>query len=176
MQKVQLLLLTLVSLGLISFFGGCQSQTTEEQTGEHTEISREAVGEHAETSREERGEHAETSREERGEHGEAGESHDEKSEESGERFTINQIHNAARNGIRLVLRYDQEARAFTGTVENIIEEIVPQVRVEVHLSNGVELGPTPPIDLGPGKKIPVTIPYEGNPFTWWTTHAETGRQ
>ncbi|MFC1783749.1 hypothetical protein ACFL02_09240 [Planctomycetota bacterium] len=169
MQKVQLLLLTLVSLGLIAYFGGCQIQTPEEGSGEHAEISREGAGEHREG--------VETSREGAGEHGgEAGESQTEEGEESGERFAINQTHDVIRNGVRLVLSYNQETVAFVGTVENITEETVLQVRVEVHLSNGVELGPTPRMNLGPGKKMPVTLSAEGNTFTWWTTHAESGGQ
>jgi len=52
-----------------------------------------------------------------------------------------------RNGARLVLSYDCTARAFTGTVENTAERTLRDVWVEVHLSNGAELGPTIPINL-----------------------------
>jgi len=186
MPKFQLLLLTLVSLALIAYMGGCQSEVSEEGSGEHAEIDREGSGEHREggeesgesskagESREGAGEHGETG-EGRGEHaGEAGEGHAEEGEESGERFTLNQTYDGVRNGVRMILSYDQETGAFKGTLENITENIIPQVRVEVHLSNGTELGPTPRADLAPGQKRAITLPAEGNTFTWWTTHAESG--
>ena len=183
MLKFQLLLLTFVSLALIAYLGGCQSEVSEEGSGEQAEIDREASGEHREGG-EERGEHAE-SREEAGEHGEsgegrgehageAGEGYAEETEESGERFTITQTYDGVRKGVRMILRYSREVEAFVGTVENITEEIIPQVRIEVHLSNGAELGPTPQADLAPDQKRTVTLPAEGNTFTWWTTHAESG--
>ena len=46
-----------------------------------------------------------------------------------------------RAGARLVLRYDAATQTFVGTVENTTSVTLSQVRVEVHLSNGVELGP-----------------------------------
>ena len=78
-----------------------------------------------------------------GEHGADG-------EESGTRLTLDQTYDAVRNGARLILRYDAKANAFVGTVQNTTEGTLPMVRVEVHLSNGTELGPTKPEDLAPG--------------------------
>jgi hypothetical protein len=51
-----------------------------------------------------------------------------------------------------------------------------QVRVEVHLSNGVELGPTKRVDLKPGARIPVELSAANQEFTWWTTHPEHGSE
>ena len=48
------------------------------------------------------------------------------------------------------------------------------VRVEVHLSNGTELGPTTPGDLAPGEMIPVNLQATDEPFTGWTAHPEVG--
>ena len=61
-----------------------------------------------------------------------------------------------------------------GTVENVTEKTISRVRVEVHLSNGNELGPTEPIDLAPGKKVDVKLSAEGQSFNWWKAHAEAG--
>ena len=47
-----------------------------------------------------------------------------------------------RNGARLVLGYDAASNSFEGTVENTTSGVLDRVRVEVHLSNGTELGPT----------------------------------
>ena len=48
------------------------------------------------------------------------------------------------------------------------------MRVEVHLSNGIELGRTEPIDLAPGSKENVKLSVEGQSFDWWKAHPETG--
>ncbi|MXY98067.1 MAG: hypothetical protein F4Z29_10045 [Gemmatimonadetes bacterium] len=48
------------------------------------------------------------------------------------------------------------------------------VRVEVHLSNGTELGPTTPVDLAPGESVDVSLAATEEPFTGWTPHAEVG--
>ncbi len=95
-------------------------------------------------------------------------------EETGPRLTINETYNAVRNGVRLILAYDSASSSFIGTVENVTNKTVFSVRVEVHLSNGTELGPTSPIDLEIGDKADVKMSDEGHSFTWWKTHAETG--
>ncbi len=95
-------------------------------------------------------------------------------EEPGVRLAIDDTYNAVRNGVRLILRYDSTSSAFVGTVENVIEQPVSAVRVEVHLSNGTELGPTERKDLEPGEKVAVKLSTEGQDFDWWKAHAETG--
>jgi hypothetical protein len=74
----------------------------------------------------------------------------------------------------LVLAYDSESLSFVGTVENVTGETVKSVRVEVHLSNGVELGPTKPVLLESGQKEDVMLAAKGQSFDWWKAHAETG--
>ena len=102
----------------------------------------------------ESGEHDEGS--ESGEHGGGPESaeHDEGSEsgedgeESGTQYALGETFDEVRAGARLVLSYDSAANAFNGTVENTTEGTLRRVRVEVHLSNSTELGPTTPVDPG----------------------------
>lgn len=95
-------------------------------------------------------------------------------EEPGVRLTIDDTYNAVRNGIRLILTYDSTSSAFVGTVENVIGQTVSAVRVEVHLSNGTELGPTQRNDIEPGEKVAVKLSTEGQDFEWWKAHAEAG--
>ena len=110
-----------------------------------------------------------------GEHGEGGEgSGGEGGEESGNALTKDQTFDTVRKGARLVLRYDSTADAFVGTVSNTTDSTLVQVRVEVHLSNGTELGPTTPVDLAPGASVPVTLSAMGESFDGWTPHAEVG--
>ena len=79
-----------------------------------------------------------------------------------------------RNGARLVLGYDAASNSFEGTVENTTSEVLDRVRVEVHLSNGTELGPTNPTDLGPGEALTINLSVTEESFTGWTAHAEVG--
>ncbi len=126
-------------------------------------------GEHSGGS--ESGEHGGGS--ESGEHGGGSES-GEGDEESGTQFELGETFDEVRAGARLVLSYDSDANAFLGTVENTTGATLSRVRVEVHLSNGTELGPTTPVDLAPGQVVDVTLPATSEPFTSWSAHPEVG--
>ena len=104
-----------------------------------------------------------------GEHGGGGEG-----EESGTRLSTNATYDTERKGVRLILKYDNTSSSFIGTVENVTSETIQSVRVEVHLSNGVELGPTKPINLVSGKKENVKLSAKGQSFEWWKAHPEAG--
>ena len=109
-----------------------------------------------------------------GEH-EAGEHHaGEGSEESGARLALNETYDEVRAGARLILSYDVTTKAFTGTVQNTTSATLRRLRVEVHLSNGTELGPTTPVDLAPGQATDVVLPAAGQSFTSWSAHPEVG--
>ena len=95
-------------------------------------------------------------------------------EESGQQFTKDLAYDHVRNGVRLKLIYDATTNAFVGTVENTTNQTVSRVRVEVHLSNGIELGPTTPTDLAPGQKINVELSAAGQDFNKWSAHPEVG--
>lgn len=95
-------------------------------------------------------------------------------EESAQQLAKDQTYDQERAGSRLVLAYDEQTNSFTGTVENVGEEPLSRVRVEVHLSNGVELGPTTPGDLAPGESRPVSLEASEEPFETWSAHAEVG--
>ena len=117
----------------------------------------------------ESGEHDEGS--ESGEHDEGSES-SEDGEESGTQYALGETFDEVRAGARLVLSYDSAANAFTGTVENTTGDTLRRVRVEVHLSNGIELGPTTPVDLAPGRVADITLPASSQSFTSWSAHPE----
>ena len=128
--------------------------------------------ESGESSREsESGEHRRES--ESGEHSEGAES-SEGGEESGTQFALGDTFDDVRAGARLILTYDSAANAFTGTVENTTDTTLTRVRVEVHLSNGIELGPTSPVDLAPGQKHDIDLPASSQPFKSWSAHPEVG--
>ena len=79
-----------------------------------------------------------------------------------------------RSGARLILSYDAASNSFKGTVENTTEGVLDRVRIEVHLSNGAELGPTTPTDMAPGQVVAINLPATPASFTGWTAHAEVG--
>ena len=96
------------------------------------------------------------------------------SEESTLQLTLTDTYDNIRNGAHLILSYDEASNSFKGTVKNTTDTVLLQVRVEVHLSNGQELGPTTPTDLNPGQQIPVVLVAQGTPFDKWTAHPEVG--
>lgn len=142
--------------------------------GEHErnrEQRSEAAGEHDSRGKSgsEGGQHNEAR--ERG--GESGDS------DGGEASSVNALARDAtfdeiRGGARLVLTFDDESNSFRGIVENTSDRVLTRVRVEVHLDNGAELGPTTPTDLGPGETLDIVLPSTRESFTSWTTHAEVG--
>ena len=95
-------------------------------------------------------------------------------EESNTELALNERYDEIRSGARLILTYDAQTNSFKGTVENTTDETLKQVRVEVHLSNGTELGPTPAGDLAPGEIREIELAATGTEFNGWTAHAEVG--
>ncbi len=99
---------------------------------------------------------------------------DDGDEESGTELALDETYDKVRNGARLILNYDAQSNTFKGTVENTTDETLKQVRVEVHLSNGKELGPTPASDLKPGEKRDAQLTATSTDFDGWTAHPEVG--
>ena len=95
-------------------------------------------------------------------------------EGSGATLAPDETFDMVRGGARLVLGYDAPSNSFRGTVENTTNNVLTNVRIEVHLSNGTELGPTTPIDLAPGQMATVDLPSTQASFTGWVAHAEVG--
>ena len=98
------------------------------------------------------------------------------SEESATQLKLTDTYDEVRNGARLILNYNSQTNTFEGTVENTTNSTLKQVRVEVHLSNGTELGPTTPKDLAPSEKITVelVVPAASTNFDSWSAHPEVG--
>ena len=135
---------------LAILLSGCNNNAKSSEAEEHTKLEA-AKGAH-----------------ERDAHGEC------EGEEEGITLGLNDVYDEERKGTHLVLKYDSEASAFVGTVENVSNETLSKVRVEIHLSNGTELGPTTQVDLKPGEKREVMLATESANFETWSTHAEVG--
>ena len=89
-------------------------------------------------------------------------------------LALDETFDKVRSGARLVLSYDAPSNSFKGTVENTTDGVLDRVRIEVHLSNGTELGPTTPMDMAPGEVVAINLPATAASFTEWTTHVEVG--
>ena len=115
-----------------------------------------------------------------GEHGPGGESDNESFGTGGEggggadSLALDETFDEIRSGARLILDYDALSNSFRGTVENTTNGVLDRVRIEVHLSNGTELGPTTPTDMAPGEVATINLPATPETFTGWTAHAEVG--
>ena len=95
-------------------------------------------------------------------------------EQSAVQFSKSDTYDHTRNGARLILTFDRKANEFVGTVENTTDDTLSRVRVEVHLSNGTELGPTTPTDLDPGEAMDITLTATEEAFGTWSAHPEVG--
>lgn len=93
-------------------------------------------------------------------------------EESGVQLALDETYDQVHAGARLVLSHNPEDNSFNGYVENTTEETLNRVRVEVHLSTGVALGPTTPVDLAPGERKDIKLFAKNYVFESWTIQPE----
>ena len=96
-------------------------------------------------------------------------------EEGGIQYKLTETAEQTRGGVDLVMTYDQNTQKFNGTVTNTNDTAVDKVRIEIHLSNGTELGPTPNTVLEPQESQMVTLDANGQRFDWWSVHVELGQ-
>ena len=173
-------LIQLAALAVVTLLGLTSCTGTPDPEAAEGEPAAALERDGGDEGRGEGGEHGEGS--EGGEHNEGGE-HDEggehregaegdEGEESGEYIARDGSWDATRRGTRLQLSFDPAGDAFTGTVENTTQETICAVRVEVHLSGSIELGPTERTDLAPGESVAVELSAEGSDFEAWTAHPE----
>ena len=161
MQKRKVLTAALAGILAVAMIGGCASTTGGGERPEVEGSSGEGGNEHGPAGASGSG---------NGTDGTDG------GEEGGSMLALDETFDKVRNGARLVLSYHAAQSAFIGTVQNTTTATLQEVRVEVHLSNGVELGPTEPVDLPAGATHPVTLDAAGQTFTGWVPHAEVGPQ
>ena len=112
---------------------------------------------------------------ERGEERDGGEQEEadgEEGEESGVYIARTASWSETRNDAWLQLSFNSASNSFVGRVSNTGNEPLCDVRVEVHLSTGIELGPTGRTGGPYGGSINVTLPSGGEEFTTWTAHPE----
>ncbi|MCY4448221.1 MAG: hypothetical protein OXE02_05190 [Chloroflexi bacterium] len=169
MKSVTKRFLSWMALGvmlLALMLTGCTGERGSEgpENGERAQASEGSGGEHGSGGEGSGGEGSEGS--------ESGASGGE--EASAATLAPDQTFDAVRGGARLVMNFDSASNAFVGTVENTTNSTLTRVRIEVHLSNGTELGPTTPIDLAPGEVMAVALPSTQASFTGWIAHAEVG--
>lgn len=94
--------------------------------------------------------------------------------ESGRRWAPDETATDSREGVNLTISYNASSQRFDGSVTNTNSSAVSDVRVEIHLSNGTELGPTPRVTLQANETKSVTLDASGQNFTWYSVHLEIG--
>lgn len=166
------LVVALITLVIATIISGCSGDNGTISGGEaressHSESSGEGAGEHGSGSSEGGGEAAEAG------HNEAG-GGDGNEGSGANSLPLDATYDVTRNGGRLVLAYDTPSNSFVGFVENTSSQTLTQARVEIHLSNGTELGPTPRTDLAPGEILDIILPATSNAFYTWSPHVEFG--
>jgi hypothetical protein len=166
MNRIQRTLAT-IAIMLVVAISGCPNgpEAGEKRDSDRSTTTR---GEHDRDGGEHRGEGRAEHDRDRGSN--------EEGEESGTEYGLNATYDKVRNGARLILAYDTQSNSFTGTVENTTDKTLERVRVEVHLSNGKELGPTTPADLAPGQRRNVKLEASSQGFDGWSAHPEVGSE
>ena len=154
-----------------SIIVGC---TADNESGEGSEGHNETTASEVISQGEASGEHGSGGEGSGGEGAEGTEGSGGSEEASGATLAPNETFDAVRSGARLVMNYDAASNSFIGTVENTTDSVLTRVRIEVHLSNGTELGPTTPIDLAPGEVQAVSLSSTQASFAGWIAHAEVG--
>ena len=154
-----------------SIIVGC---TAGNESGEGSEGDNETTGTEVISQGEPSGEHGSGGEGSGGEGAEGSEGSGGSEEASGATLAPNETFDAVRSGARLVMNYDPASNSFIGTVENTTNSVLTRVRIEVHLSNGTELGPTTPIDLAPGEMQAISLSSTQASFAGWIAHAEVG--
>lgn len=99
----------------------------------------------------------------------------EKGENSAKIYALNESYEVVRNGARLNLAYDTKRDSFIGTIENITDKTLERVQVDVHLSNGTDLGPTTFTNLSPGEKKDIELMTTSKNFEGWIAHPHDER-
>ena len=106
--------------------------------------------------------------------GEGGESGGGELGESGNRYNSGDTAYESRQGVDLVMSHYGPGDRFEGTITNTTGRPISNVRVEIHLSNGTELGPTPNVTLAAGEMLDIELDAAGQSFAWWSVHVEIG--
>lgn len=100
--------------------------------------------------------------------------HEEGADDEEQMLGITETFDAVKNGLRLLLAYNPESEQFEGNLINTTDEIIENARVEVQLSNGMEIGPTESLNLEAGQRVPIHLDAIGQIFEQWNTHTEIG--
>ncbi len=149
--------------------GNEKTEGGDKEHGSTGESGSESGSEKTEGGGKEHGSSSESRSESGGEHGGSG-----SEEASANMLSPDETFDAVRGGARLILSYDAASNLFEGSVENTTSGVLDRVRIEVHLSNGTELGPTPPTALAPGEVLAIILQSTPDSFDGWVAHAEVG--
>ena len=93
-------------------------------------------------------------------------------EEYGNQLKINETFEQEINGLHVIINYHAPTSSFIGVVENTTNTNILGVKVEIYLSNAVELGPTRAIDLAPGEMKNIALLAYWQDFKEWSVIAE----
>ncbi|MEX2610927.1 MAG: hypothetical protein WEA24_13340 [Gemmatimonadota bacterium] len=78
---------------------------------------------------------------------------------------------SVRDGLHVVLSYDEGLDAFKGMITNNTSGTLCRAQVSVQLENGPDLGPSAPVDLNAGAARPVEIRVDGEPVEFFAANS-----
>jgi hypothetical protein len=90
-----------------------------------------------------------------------------------EQLSLHDTYDETEQGIRLLLSYDQVSASFIGTIENVSDSTISNIRVTVRLSNGGKLGIREQLSLAAGQRAKIELATGGQSFDWWRAQIAT---
>lgn len=78
------------------------------------------------------------------------------------------------SGVHVMVKYMLDDKYFYGSLENVGDEHVVGLKLGMHLSNGMDLGPSHGADLEPGKAGSVVIDADIKEWEKWAVYVEIG--
>jgi hypothetical protein len=78
------------------------------------------------------------------------------------------------NGIHFICKYDTDNKYFSGSLKNTTNELIEGVKVQIYLSNGMSLNPSPTTNLNPEAEYESTFMVDADVKEWdkWDAQIE----
>ncbi len=97
---------------------------------------------------------------------------DENVQELGDQLKVNENYEQEIDGLHVIVSYHAPTSSFIGFIENTTNKIISNIRIEIYLSNAVELGPTRPGSLQPGEMKNISLLVHNQGFSEWSVVVE----
>lgn len=93
-------------------------------------------------------------------------------DELGNQLKIDNTYEQEIDGLYVIISYHAPTSSFIGIIENTTNKIISTIKIEIYLSNAVELGPTRAENLQPGETKNISLLAYNQEFKEWSAVVE----